>query len=192
MRILLALVLLAAAPAADVAPTVNVTLTTDKGPITLELDRAHAPATTANFLRYVDQERLDGTVFYRAMKLGENGLIQGGTRQDPKRTLPPIKHEPTTQTGLSHIDGAISMARFDPGSANGDFFIIVGDMRGLDAQPQMQGDNAGFAVFGHVTAGMDVVRAILTAPTDPAKGEGAMHGQMLAAPVRIVTARRAP
>lgn len=172
--------------------TVRVALQTSDGPIVLELEVERAPLTTANFLRYVDQKRMDGTTIYRATKVAQGyGLIQGGVRHDSKRVLPPIAHEPTTQTGLSHVDGAISMARAEPGSANGDFFITVGAMPSLDAQPDQPGDNLGFAVFGRVVEGMDVVHRILDAPISPTAGEGALKGQMLAAPVRIVTARRA-
>jgi peptidyl-prolyl cis-trans isomerase A (cyclophilin A) len=179
------------APAAAEAKLVHVALKTSVGDITLALDSTHAPITTANFLRYVTQHRLDGTTFYRAMKLSEGlGLIQGGARNDPKRLLPPIAHEPTTQTGLTHDDGAISMARYTPGSATADFFIIVRGMHTLDADPSQAGDDQGFAVFGHVTDGMDVVRKILDAPTSPTAGEGAMKGQMMADPVRIISARR--
>jgi peptidyl-prolyl cis-trans isomerase A (cyclophilin A) len=180
------------APApAPKAATVRVTLQTSEGAIVLELEKERAPITTANFLRYVDQKRLDGTSFYRAAKVAEGyGLVQGGTRNDPKRTLPPIAHEPTNRTGLTNNDGAISMARNAPGSAAGDFFLIVGDMSSLDADPRQPGDNAGFAAFGHVVEGMDVVRKILDAPTSPTEGEGVMKGQMLAPQIRILTARR--
>ena len=176
---------------------VRVRLVTGAGPIVIALDARHAPATVANFLAYVDDGRFEGTSFYRAMKLGAadappSGLIQGGTRNDPKRVLPPVVHEPTSATGLTHDDGAISMARYAPGSATGDFFIIVGEMRGLDAQPGGMGDTAGFAVFGRVAEGMDVVRRILVAPTSLTEGDGVMRGQMLAAPVKIITARRVP
>ena len=82
------------------------------------------------------------------------------------------------------------MARAAPGTAGGDFFIAVGAMPSMDADPTQPGDNAGFAVFGRVVEGMDVVHRILDAPTSPTAGEGAMKGQMLAAPVRIVSARR--
>jgi peptidyl-prolyl cis-trans isomerase A (cyclophilin A) len=187
----------APAPAEAPAPkpaTVRVALQTSVGPIVLELEKERAPATTANFLRYVDQKRLDGATFYRAMKLtpaGDFGLIQGGAKGDPKRILPPVVHEPTTKTGLSHVDGAISMARGAPGSANGDFFITIGELKSLDADPTKPGDNLGFAVFGRVVEGMDVVRRILSAPTSPTAGEGAMKGQMILAPIRIVSARRA-
>jgi peptidyl-prolyl cis-trans isomerase A (cyclophilin A) len=183
------------APAAPVPPpaTVRVMLTTSEGPITLELEKDRAPKTTANFLRYVDTKRFDGTTFYRAMKLQpEFGLIQGGLRNDPKKLFPPVPHEPTTQTGLSNKDGVISMARDKPGSATADFFISIGDLSSLDAKPDQPGDNLGFAAFGHVVEGMDVVRRIGTAPTSPTEGEGAMKGQMLAPTIRIITARRIP
>lgn len=190
-----------AAPVAAQAPTeaprsavVRVSLQTSEGPIVLELEKERAPLTTANFLRYVDQKRLDGTSFYRAMKLSDAplfGLIQGGVRGDPKRSLPPVAHEPTSRTGLSHVDATISMARGAPGSATGDFFITIGALTTLDANPAQAGDNLGFAAFGRVVEGMDVVHRILGLPTSPTAGEGAMKGQMLATPVRIITARRA-
>lgn len=202
-RFAAALALTFATPAAaqDAPPqprTDIVVLETALGDITLAIESERAPVTAANFLRYVDQHRLDGTVFYRAMRLawGEqpNGLIQGGAQMNPKRVLPPIAHEPTTQTGLSHVAGAISMARYAPGTATGDFSIMVSDQTGLDADPNGADDDAkaGFAVFGHVVSGMDVVRKIFDQPTDPDKGEGWMKGQLLAAPVTIVHARRAP
>jgi peptidyl-prolyl cis-trans isomerase A (cyclophilin A) len=184
----------AAAPAPKPAyKTVPVTLTTSEGAIVLALEVERAPVTAANFLRYVDQKRLDGTLFYRSFTFPERpdiGLVQGGTQHDPKRVLKDIAHEPTGKTGLTHDDGAISMARGAPGTANGDFFIIIGEMKGLDADPKASGDNQGFAVFGHVTSGMEVVRKIAIAPKNPAAGVGAMKGQMLARPVKILTARR--
>ena len=185
----------APAPAVPRPAVVRVSLQTGAGAIVLELEKERAPVTTANFLRYIDQKRFDGTSFYRALKVAGAqgvGLVQGGVKADPKRVLPPIAHEPTSRTGLSHVDGAISMARTAPGTAAGDFFIIVGDIKSFDANPALKGDNLGFAVFGHVVEGMDVVRHILAAPTSPTAGAGAMKGQMLAAPVRIVAARRMP
>lgn len=183
-----------APPAPVAAPkpaTVRVALQTSEGAIVLELEKERAPITTANFLRYVDQKRLDGADFYRATKVAPGfGLIQGGAQNDPKRVLKSIPHEPTSKTGLSHLDGTISMARGAPGSANGDFFITVGDMASMDADPKQPGDNLGFAAFGHVVEGMDVVRRILDLPTSPTKGEGVMKGQYLAKPVKILAARR--
>ena len=182
-----------AAPAATPNPaTVRVSLETSLGPIVLELEKERAPVTTANFLRYVDEKRFDGIAFYRATKIGEGyGLIQGGAKGDAARVLPPIAHEPTSETGLSHVDGAISMARYAPGTADADFFITIGDLESMDADPEAPGDNQGFAVFGRVVEGMDVVRRILAAPTSPTEGEGVMKGQMLASPVRIISAARA-
>ncbi len=180
---------------APAAKTVPVALTTTAGTITIAVEVERAPVTAANFLRYVDQKRLDGTAFYRAFtypSAPEYGLLQGGTQGDPKRDLKPIAHEPTSRTGLTHDDGAVSMARHAPGTATGDFTIILGGMKGLDADPSAPGDNQGYAVFGHVTEGMDVVRAIVAMPRDPAKGEGVMKGQMLSPTVKILTARRAP
>jgi peptidyl-prolyl cis-trans isomerase A (cyclophilin A) len=170
--------------------SVHVILETSGGPIVFEVDPVRAPITAANFLRYVDAERLDGMEFYRAMRTGpEAGLIQGGVR-DARRLFPPIPHEPTSQTGLSHVDGAISVPRFAPGTAQGDFTIMVGDQLYLDAGPGSGGDGLGYAVFGRVVEGMDVVRRILESPTSPTEGEGVMRGQMLEPRIRIVTARR--
>jgi peptidyl-prolyl cis-trans isomerase A (cyclophilin A) len=172
--------------------TVKVVLKTSLGDIVLAVETERAPITAANFLRYVDQKRLDGSEFYRAMVLGDDGqygLIQGGLRGNPKRVLKPIAHEPTSVTGLSHVNGAISMARADPGTATADFFVVIGDLVSLDAQPE--GGDVGYAVFGHVVNGMDVVQVILGQPRSPTAGQGIMQGQMLAMPVKIVSARRA-
>lgn len=172
----------------DAAP-VSVMLETTAGSILVETD-PRAPITSANFLRYVDEGRFDGADFYRGMELGAGaGVVQGGTANAPDRILPPIAHEPTSLTGLRHIDGALSMARFDPGTADGDFFIIVGNLPGFDAGRAAAHD-PGFAVFGRVVEGMEVVRAILAAPKSPTEGEGFMRGQMLDPRVRIVSARR--
>ncbi|MBV9932076.1 MAG: peptidylprolyl isomerase [Alphaproteobacteria bacterium] len=197
-RLVAALLLLLAAPApaqpsAVPAPApVRVLLHTSAGDIVVALETAKAPITAGNFLHYVDARRLDGAEFYRAMKTGpEAGLVQGGVR-DPRRLFPPIAHEPTSQTGLSHVDGALSVPRFALGSARGDFTIMVGDQKYLDAGPGSAGDGQGYAVFGRVVEGMDVVRRILAAPTSPTEGEGVMKGQMLSPRITILTARRVP
>jgi peptidyl-prolyl cis-trans isomerase A (cyclophilin A) len=197
-RMFAALLLLLAAPLAAAAPqvpalaTVRVLLHTGAGDIVVALETAKAPVTAANFLRYVDAHRLEGAEFYRAMKTGPDaGLVQGGVR-DPTKLFPPIAHEPTSQTGLSHVDGALSVPRFALGTARGDFTIMVGDQKYLDAGPGSAGDGQGYAVFGRVVEGMDVVRRILAAPTSPTEGEGVMKGQMLAPRIKILTARRLP
>lgn len=186
----------ARAPETPVPDSAIVVLTTELGTITIELDGRKAPITVRNFLRYVDQRRFDGTTFYRSMRLawGEqpNGLVQAGTRGDPRRVLPPIAHEPTTATGIAHKAGTLSMARFAPGTATGDFSILLSDLPALDAQPAAAEPDAqaGFAAFGRVIAGMDVVRRIWASPLSPTAGQGALKGQMLEPPVRILSARR--
>ena len=171
--------------------TVQVSFQTSAGTIVLALEKERAPVTTANFLRYVDQKKLDGVTFYRTVKVTPTiGFIQGGTRNDPKRTLPPIKHEPSSSTGIHNLDGTIAMARNAPGTAAGDFFILVGDEPTMDADPKATGDNQGFAAFGHVVEGMDVVRQIMDAATSPTQGVGVMKGSMIAAPIRIIAAKR--
>ena len=185
----------AASPALAQAPAgpVRVKLETGDGPIVLELYPDKAPITAGNFLRYVDGKRFDGATFYRASKVPnapEFGLIQGGVQNDPARVLKPIAHEPTTKTGLSHTDGVISMGRTNPGTATSDFFIVLGDMTYMDADPKQPGDNLGFAAFGKVVEGMDTARKILAEPTSQTAGVGVMKGEMLAKPVKIISARR--
>ena len=183
----------AEAPALPKPATTKVRLVTSAGPIVLELEKVRAPLTTANFLRYVDQKRLDGTTFYRALKFPADtptGLVQGGVRGIAKRSLPAIAHEPTTRTGLSHDNGAISMARGAVGSAQGDFFIILGNLSTLDANPEATGDKDGYAVFGHVVEGLENVVKVLDAPTSPSAGVGAMKGQMIEKPITIISAKR--
>jgi peptidyl-prolyl cis-trans isomerase A (cyclophilin A) len=180
------------APAPAALP--RVLLQTADGAITLELAADKAPITCANFLRYVDAKRLDGGVFYRALKLNPQppmGLVQGGVKNDPAKAFPPIAHESTKTTGLSHKDGTVSMARYAPGTATSEFFICIGDIPSLDADPTQSGDNEGFAAFGRVVDGMDNARRILAAPVSATAGEGEMKGQMLEPEVAIVSARRA-
>jgi peptidyl-prolyl cis-trans isomerase A (cyclophilin A) len=173
------------APAAQ-AEFVPVAIETSAGRIVIALDKIHAPATTANFLHYVDAHRFDGEAFYRAMRIGDGGLIQGGISSDARKLYPPIKHEPTSETGLSNVAGTISMANAGAGTARADFFILASDMPSLDAK----GVEPGFAAFGHVTEGMDVVKQILASPVSPTKGEGPMKGQMLEPTVKIIKAER--
>jgi len=182
----------ASPPASPVAEDlVPVAIDTSLGRIVIALDRGHAPVTTANFLKYIDTHRFDGQAFYRAMK-GSDGspvLIQGGVTTDARKLLPPIKHEPTSETGLKNVAGAISMANGGPGTARSDFFILLADQPGFDAGGP-GGDATGFAAFGRVTDGMDVVRKIVDSPVSTTKGDGVMKGQMLDPVVRIVSAKR--
>ena len=178
------------APAPTAADEVPVAIDTSLGRIVVALDKTHAPVTTANFLHYVDTHRFDGESFYRAMHQPggkeTDGLIQGGIRSSALKLYPPIKHEPTSQTGLRNVAGTISMANAGPGTARADFFILASDMPALDATA----DSPGFAAFGHVTEGMDVVQKILASPVSATKGDGAMKGQMLDPPVKIIKVER--
>lgn len=193
-RTLLALAAATLATAAHAqAPNPRVIITTSAGPITVELYADKAPITVANFLKYVDRRLYDGSTFYRASKpkgqvANDYGTVQGGLRDDVKKKLPPIAHESTLKTGIKHTDGAISMGRYAPGTAQADWVICIGDMTYLDATPT----DPGFAAFGRVTDGMPVAQSILGTPTDPNAGVGAMKGEMLVKPLRITSIRRAP
>lgn len=178
--------------AQSVAETTPVALTTPLGRIVIALETKRAPITSANFLRYVDRKLYDGAAFYRASRppnatADDYGLVQGGLQNDPKKVLPPIAHESTQKTGLSHVDGTISMGRHAPGTAQADWFICLGEQAYLDADAKQP----GFAAFGRVTEGLEVVKQILVMPVDPAKGTGSMKGEMLKTPVPITRARRA-
>lgn len=170
-------------PAPAATDPVAVAIDTSAGRIVVALDRARAPVTTANFLRYVDGRRFDGETIYRAMPYGSGGLIQGGIRSSVRKLHPPIAFEGTDTTGLSNTAGTIAMAAAAPGKAQADFFIMTADIKAFDGPD-------GFAAFGKVVEGMDVVEKILRSPVSPDKGEGAMKGQMLEPPVRIVRAAR--
>jgi len=205
--LLAALGALAAAPAfaeaqiLNLAPTpivpgpgdILVGLESGQGTIVVALKARQAPLTVANFLRYVDGKLYDGASFWRAAKAPGSttyGLIEGGLAGDPNKVLKPVAHEPTSQTGLRHVDGTLSLARREPGSGDSDFFICAGDAPYLDANPAGEGDNLGFAAFGQVVQGMDVVRKILNLPTPGKAINPVMEGQMLDPVVPIVTAGR--
>jgi peptidyl-prolyl cis-trans isomerase A (cyclophilin A) len=170
---------------------VRVTMTTGEGPLLLDLLADKAPLTVANFLRYVDAGRYNGGEIYRGMAVSSNplmGLVQGGAK--PGKPIPPVAHEPTTQTGLKHVDGTVSLARYAPGTGTSDFFICVGDAGYLDANPAATGDNAGFAAFGQVVEGMDIIKRILVMPKSQKADSPAMVGQMLATYVKILSVKR--
>jgi len=157
-------------------PAVTVVIETTAGTITAEIDQARAPISAANFLRYVDQKMYDGGRFHRAVRLDNQvrqdvkiEVVQAG--RDPERAkaeagFGPITLERTSATGLRHVDGALSMARGGPDTATSDFFICVGDQPSLDFGGARNADGQGFAAFGRVVGGMDVVRRIQAGATN--------------------------
>lgn len=175
---------------AHLPATVRMRIETEAGTIVVALDHAHAPITTANFVRYADDHRFDGTYFYRAARNRQaldQGFVQGGIAHAISLMLPPIKLEPTTRTGLRHVDGAISMAHSSPDTTMGDFILCVGAHPGLDADPAK--GEPGYPAFGRVVEGMDVVKRILAAPTG--QGAGGKPGEKILKPVKILRVSRA-
>lgn len=173
------------------AKAIRVVLKTAHGDIELELDADRAPLTTANFLRYVDAKLYDGGVFHRTVTPANQPtnkvkieVVQAGVHQArAKGEFPPIKLERTRDTKLAHKAGTVSMARDGPDTATGDFFICIGDQPELDFGGKRNPDGQGFAAFGRVVTGMDVVKKIQASPAD---------GQKLTPPVAITSARRIP
>ncbi len=145
-----------------------VEIKTEWGAISVELYPDKAPVSANNFLRYVKENRFDDAVFYRVVTMGNQPkdsvkiqVIQGGLfKEDHPKALPPIVHETTEQTGILHKNGVISMARWHPGTASSEFFICVGDQPELDFGGKRNPDGQGFAAFGKVVRGMDVVKKI--------------------------------
>lgn len=152
----------------------RVLIDTELGGITVEIYAREAPITAANFLRYVREHRFEGATFYRVVTMENQPqndvkiqVIQGGLKDDESGLgLPPIGHETTAQTGLLHKDGTISMARLEPGTASSEFFICIGDQPELDFGGSRNPDGQGFAAFGRVIDGMDIVRKIQRQPAD--------------------------
>lgn len=188
--------LLAVPAAAQTAPAENprVAIDTSAGRFVVELFADKAPVSAKNFLRYVDAKRLDGVTFYRTVKVEDRfGFVQFGVQNDRKKVFPPIKHEPTTETGVKHLDGTLSLPRLKPGTAQGEFTISIGDQPSFDANPEASGDNLGYAAFARVVEGMDVIHKIFDAPVSPSKTlAGSFKGEVPVAPVKILTARRVP
>lgn len=170
----------------------KVVITTSRGVIVVELEAQKAPITSANFLRYVTAGKYDGGAFFRAARTvgaPKEGSIVGepAPRTHP---YPPIAHESTTQTGLKHVAGTISLGRFAPGSATSAFFICASPEPYLDAHPGAPGDNLGFAAFGQVVHGMAVVTKILSLHTSRSSPFPDQKGQWLDPPVPISSMRR--
>lgn len=188
---LLGLVLFTATGVVFAGPQLR--LTTELGAIEAELFADQAPATVANFLKYVNAGHYTGGVFHRTVKLNPDNqphnavkieVIQGGV--NPKfseKDWPAIALERTRNTGLKHLDGTLSMARAGPDTATSDFFVCIGDQPELDFGGKRNPDGQGFAAFGRVTKGLDIVKKIQTAPAD---------GQKLTPPVRILKIERLP
>jgi peptidyl-prolyl cis-trans isomerase A (cyclophilin A) len=169
----------------DKPAAVRVSIQTEKGDIEVELNSTQAPTTVTNFLRYVDGKYYDGGRFHRTVTRDNQPdnkvkieVIQAGIDPDKtKKEFAPIKLERTRDTKLSHKDGTISMARDGPDTATSDFFICIGDQPELDFGGKRNPDGQGFAAFGRVTKGMEVVKKIQAAPAD---------GQTLSPPIKIL------
>lgn len=167
----------------------RVVIETETGEIEVEVDTVRAPNTAANFLKYVDGGFYDGGRFHRTVKPDNQPnndvkieVIQAGASAARVRELfPAIPLERTSATKLTHSDGVISMARAEPDTARDQFFICIGNQPELDFGGKRNRDGQGFAAFGRVVRGMDVVRKIQSASAD---------GQNLSPPIRIVRARR--
>ncbi|MFC2169555.1 peptidylprolyl isomerase [Acidobacteriota bacterium] len=164
----------------------KVLIKTELGDIEVEIYEKKAPITASNFLKYVDEKLFEGASFYRVVTMDNQPnndvkieVIQGGLRfTEGKKTYPEILHETTDKTGLFHKDSTISMARLEPGTASSEIFICIGDQPELDFGGKRNPDGQGFAAFGKVTEGMDVVREIQRKPADE---------QMLKSRIRIHT-----
>ncbi len=152
----------------------RIMMKTELGEITLEVYPDKAPVTATNFLTYVDENRFEGAVFYRIVRSDNQpgdsiriAVIQGGLYEDNHPSmLTPIAHETTEQTGILHKDGVLSMARWHPSTATSEFFICVGDQPELDFNGKRNPDKQGFAAFGKVIDGMDVVKKIHQLPVE--------------------------
>lgn len=194
---MLALLIFIVSPghADEAAATVLLTMQTSMGAVELEVYPEKAPLTVANFLKLVDGEHLDGATFYRTVSPeNDNGappiaVIQGGIG-DAESPFPPIAHETTDQTGLPHLDGSLSMARAAVGTASTEFFICIGDQPALDFGATRNPDGQGFAVFGQVVGGMDVVHAIHDAPADAPTEFEYFENQLFNEPIVIESIRR--
>lgn len=175
--------------------TTNIAFKTSKGDIIIELYNQIAPITVDNFLRHLDGGHYDGSSFYRTVThQNDNGspkieVIQGGLG-DIDKPFPAISHESTNITKLKHEDGTISMSRGEVNSATSDFFICIGSQQGLDFGGERNNDGQGFAAFGKVIEGMDIVRDINGMPSNKKTDNEYVKGQMINNPIIIEKAVR--
>jgi peptidyl-prolyl cis-trans isomerase A (cyclophilin A) len=148
----------------------HIEIQTAEGDIEIELYDSAAPKTVAAFLSYVDADLYRNSSFYRVLN-EENQpsnapkaeLIQGGiwkSDYNKSQSLPRVPHEPTSISNLKHVDGTISLARLEPGTGGSEFFICIGDQPGFDFGGKNNPDGQGYAAFGKVTRGMDIVKRI--------------------------------
>lgn len=173
------------------ASVVRVLMVTEAGNIEIEIDAVRAPVSAANFLKYVDAGKYDGGRFHRTVRPDNQkdhpspiGVVQGESAANgPGDLFPPVRLERTRDTGLLHKDGTISLARAGVDTASDHFFICIGDQPALDYGGRRNPDGQGFAAFGRVVSGMDVVRKIQAAPA---------MGERLTPPIGIISVRRLP
>lgn len=173
----------------------HVILKTDFGEIFIELEFARAPVTARHFRELIAQGWLDGASFYRTVHkavtpgaLPTIDVLQGGQGFFPDKELPSVVHEPTNETGLRHVEGTVSLARGVNTPATGEFFICLGEFPALDAGTLEGPGSAGFAAFGRVVRGLDVVRLIhaMRADAPPPQGWEILAGQFLSEPVTFI------
>ena len=197
-RTLFLLVLaLAATPALAQTKPTRVVVQTELGDIVIEVDSAKAPGTAANFLKYVDAGHYNGGLFHRTVKMDNQPqsdvkieVIQAGVNPDvAKKGFPAIPIERTSVTGILHKDGVVSMARGEPDSATSGWFICINDQPSLDFGGKRNPDGQGFAAFGRVVSGMDVVRKIQMAPSSTDRKTNA-EAQRLTPPIKILKVAR--
>ncbi|MGI9203214.1 MAG: peptidylprolyl isomerase [Woeseiaceae bacterium] len=195
-RLVAALLALSLGACAVADESVRIVMSTGEGNIEIDLYTAAAPVTSGNFLKLADNGDLDGGSFYRVVTYANDRgepkieVIQGGRGNAAEGEIEAIDHETTDQTGILHTDGVISMARGGVGTATSEFFICIGDQPGLDYGQTRNADGQGFAAFGKVVSGMDVVRRIQGLPADAESYSEYTKGQILADPVVISSVRR--
>lgn len=186
------------------AKPVRLIMKTEVGDVTFEVYPTQAPETVANFLRHVDNGYYQASTFYRTVRMNNQAqnevkieVLQGGigvleAKGAAKKPspFPPVYHEDTDMTGLLHKDGTISMARDAPGTATSEFFICINDQPSLDFGGRRNTDGKGFAAFGKVVDGMDIIRHIQAMRTEPPTSTQYTSGQILVQPVRILSVER--
>jgi len=183
----IAMIVILGMPGLCHAENPKVLIETELGDIIAEIYTEKAPVTSSNFMRYIGDKLYDGTNFFRVVTKEESSpnpgvpieVIQGGQVEKAKQ-FPPIEHETTEMTGLKHLNGALSMARYRPGTAASSFSIIINDQPEMDFGGKRQPDGQGFAVFGYVVSGMEIARKIHQQPRER---------QSLKPPIRIISIR---